>query len=48
MIILNESELECGCCITLDVTKDGIIATVQCHSIEEGIEKARKVLDFTS
>jgi hypothetical protein len=44
MYTVNELDLDCGCCLELTVSKDGKTVKVICHSLEEGMEKAKKEL----
>ena len=45
MYTIDEKELECGCCIELSVSRSGKTVRVICHSLEEGMEKAKKEFD---
>ena len=44
MYTVDEKELDCGCCIELTVSRYGKSVKVICHSLEEGMEKAKKEL----
>ena len=46
MYTLKEKDLDCGCCIELEVTKDDKKVLIVCHTAEEGLEKAKKMLEL--
>ena len=46
MYTFKEKDLDCGCCIELTVSKADKSVKAICHSLEEGIEKAKKELDL--
>ena len=44
MFTITESDLSCGCCIEMTVSDEKNTVVVVSHNIEEGIEKAKKML----
>ena len=44
MYVIKEKDLDCGCCIELEVTHKDKTVKIVCHSAEEGLEEAKKLL----
>ena len=46
MCTIDEKELECGCCIELEVSDGTNKIKLLCHNIAEGLEEAKKLLQI--